>query len=98
MTYFIVSPPFQLWRCGRAVSASLFCLGIVLSPGMAAAQVANPTTLAPSAQPTTRGGVSVAAPAVERLRAPASSRRSAAPAIHRTTRSPRRSTGFIRPR
>ena len=71
MTYFIVPPPFRLWRRGRAVPAWLFCLGIVLSPGMAAAQVANPTTLAPSAQPTTGGGVSVTAPVEEGLRAPA---------------------------
>ena len=88
MTYFIVPPRFQLWRRGLAVSASLFCLGIVLSPGMAAAQVANPTALAP-APPTTTGGVSVPPQAVGRLRAPAT---------HRTTRSPRRSTGFIRQR
>jgi hemolysin activation/secretion protein len=71
MTYSIVLPPFRLWGCGRAASASLFFLGIVLSPGIAAAQVVNPTTVAPSAQPITSGGVGVTAPAVEVPRAPA---------------------------
>jgi len=88
MTYFIVPPWFQLRRRGLAVSASLFCLGIVLSPGMAAAQVANPAALAP-APPTTTGGVSVPPQTVGRLRAPAT---------HTTTRLWRRSRGFIRPR
>ncbi len=73
MTYFIVAPSLRLRRRDWTISAAIFCLGYaVLSAGMAAAQVVNPTRLAPTVQPSQGEGVGVSVQAADgELRAPA---------------------------